>query len=301
MRPLILAAAAALSACAAANTPESCRITHVADIPIQKVGNFPLVDVGINGQVARLLLDTGAEATVIRDTSFDRLGLERDYHSYSSTTGIGAQASAWQSRPAVLTLGSVKLPAGALSVATIPVQLPRGGRLDGLLGSQVLSAYDLDVDMMAGRLGLYERRRCPDGAPPFPGASQTLRAEGNRSYKMTVPIMLDGAALTAMVDTGATRTLVDAETAGLGEADMAADRTMHMNGADPVGLNGRFHRFKQLRVGSDTVENPLVAVSSFKRAGYTALLGTDFWRDRRVWISYGSRTVTVGPVQPRPR
>ncbi len=301
MRVLVLTAAASLSACAAANTPSACRITLVAEVPIQMVDSVPLVDVGFDGHPAKLVLDTGAEQVIVRDKSVERLGLELNYQALASVTGIGGQSSIFPSRPATLSIGPVRLPPEALLVTAMPISLRGGIEPDGLLGSQVLSAYDVDIDMPSRRLGLYERRRCPDGPPPIEGATNTIQAQGNRAWKLSVPVTLDGVALDALVDTGATRTLVDSSVAGLTEADLSGDRSLHLAGADPVGLGGHLHRFKQLQVGSETVANPLLAVAPFKNAGYSALLGTDYWRYRRVWISYGSRTVTVGPRQPRPR
>ena len=301
MRCAVLATTALLSACAAANTPEACRITHVADIPIQMVGNVPLVDVRINDHPAKLLLDTGAETVVIRDTSFDRLDLRRNYQALTYSTGIGAQSSNWPTQPVAVSLGPIALPPAPLFVSALPFHLPGTDQLDGLLGSQVLSGYDVDVDMPARRLGLYERRLCPDGPPPFDGAANTVRAEGDRAYKLTLPITLDGVAMNAELDTGASRTLVDAQTTGLTEADLASDRGMQVAGVGPGGLSMRLHRFSRLQIGSDTVERPLLIVGAFRRNGYDALLGADYWRTRRVWISYGSRRVYIGPRQrPQP-
>jgi predicted aspartyl protease len=284
-----------LSACAAANTPESCRITHVADIALQMVGNVPLVDVRINDHAAKLLLDTGAEAVVIRDTSFDRLGLQRNYQGLTSSVGIGAQSNNWPTKPATVSLGAITLPPTPLIVSVLPSHLPGTDQLDGLLGSQVLSGYDLDVDMPARRLGLYERRRCPDGPPPWDGGANTVQTEGNRGYKLTVPITLDGTVVTALLDTGASRTFVDAQVAGLTDADLASERTLQVIGVGPVGVGARQHRFKQVQIGSETVTGPVLGVGSFRQPGYDALLGTDFWRTHRVWISYGSRRIYIGP------
>ena len=156
------------------------------------VGNLPLVDVGFDGHPAKLVLDTGAEQVIVRDTSFERLGLERNYQALASVTGIGAQSSIYPSRPAALSIGPVRLPPEAMLVTAIPITLRGGIEPDGLLGSQVLSAYDVDIDMPSRRLGLYERRRCPDGPPPIDGATNIIRAQGNRAWKLTVPVTLDG-------------------------------------------------------------------------------------------------------------
>ena len=288
-----------LTACAAANTPEACRIVAVAAIPIRMAGTIPLLDAAINGRPARLALDTGAEGTTVAAEAFDRLGLQRDYARPAYVTGLGAQTVNWLSKPAETTLGPLTLPAAPLLVTAFDWRMRREDRPDGLLGSAALSQFDVDIDMPQRRLTLYRPRRCPAGPPPFDGV--TLAADNNRAYKLTIPITLDGAALTAEVDTGASRTLVDAVRAGLSAADVAADRTVHLATADPVGADVRLHRFGRLTVGPDLVERPVLGVSATSRAGYDALLGSDYWLTRRVWLSYAGRTVTIGPPQPRPR
>ena len=68
-----LAAAAWLSACAAANTPEACKLTELGEAPIHLSDNLPLLDLMIDGKPARFLLDTGATATAITEPAFRRL------------------------------------------------------------------------------------------------------------------------------------------------------------------------------------------------------------------------------------
>ena len=297
MRLLVLTILASLSACAAVDTPAACRITHLADIPIEMVGNFPFVDARINDRPAALLLDTGDEIATVLEASFDRLGLARDYRTSAYVTGVGGQSSVWPTHPVSLSLGPVALPPAVLLVSPMGLRIPGGHAFDGVIGGQVLSAYDVDLDIPARRLGLYERRQCPGGMTPIAGATNLVIAQANRADLLTVPIAVDGNPVTALVDTGATRSLVDARAAGLAGDDVTLDREVHINGIDPVGLGARAHRFEQVQVGSEVVTYPYMLVAAFGLPGINAVLGMDYWRDRRVWISYGSRTLTIGPPQ----
>ena len=45
--------------------PRSCGIRPQAEIPLRVVDNIPLVDVRLNGAPATMVLDTGAERTVL--------------------------------------------------------------------------------------------------------------------------------------------------------------------------------------------------------------------------------------------
>ncbi len=296
---LTLAVLLLLSACAAVDTPEACRITRVAELPIRMVGNFPLVEVQINDKPARLLLDTGAETIVVGEGAFARLGLEHDYTSSSFSIGLGARGANWPSQAVKVVLGTLALKPAPVLVAHVVWPLRGQDEVDGLLGSQALSAYDVDIDMAQGRLTLNEPRRCPNGPPPFAGHATTLHATGNRLYRLAIPLRVDRFDLSAIVDTGANRTFLDARRVGLTAEDLAKDRTGRATTADPVGLVVHLHRFSQAQVGGEKIENPTFVVGQPQEAAFDALLGSDYWRTHRVWLSYAGRTVTIGPPQPR--
>jgi hypothetical protein len=300
MRPAALLILASLSACAGVNTPDACRITPVTELPVTMDGALPVVAVEINGHPARLVLDTGADQVLLWQGSLDRLGVERDYAHPSYAFGFGGIEANWVTRPTSMTLGTADIPPQPMLVSGVKWKPLGGEPIDGLLGSQVLSGYDVAIDIPAHRMVLYDRRRCPDGTPPIRGA-EVLKAAANHAYKLNVPIVVDGVPLSAEVDTGASRSIVDMAAAGLTPAMLDQDRRVHLHTADSAGMTAWLHRFHELRVGGDVVAHPLLLVSDLHRPAYHATLGADFWRDHRVWISYGSRTVTIGPAQPRPR
>lgn len=290
-----------LSACVAVDTPEACRITRVTELPIRMVGNFPLVEATINGRPARLLLDTGADGTVVSEDAFARLGLERDYTLTASTAGLGAGSMNWPSKAVTTAVGTLTLMPAPVFVAHIKWPLRDQDEVDGLLGGRVLSAYDADIDMPQGRLTLYQPRHCPNGPAPFGGPSMTLHAAGNLAHKLAIPIKVDDINMIAVVDTGASATLLDARRVRLTAEDLAKDRTRRATTADPVGLEVHVHRFGHVQVGSEIIESPILAVGQLRVARLDALLGSDYWRTRRVWLSYAGRTVTIAQRQPPPR
>ena len=285
------------ASCTVANTPEACQVVHIADIPIRLVGTLPLVDAAIDGKPVRLLIDTGADSLLIKQELADRLALDRDYTRAIYSTGLGAQTSNWPTKPVPVQLGPVTLPAMSLGVATpgaMGSDRPRASRFDGVVGGQVLSAYDVDIDMPNRRLGLYRRRTCTVGPPPFGGPSITLPTSQAGPYRVIVPVAVDDAPLRLEIDTGASRTLLDARAVGLAGPALEADRPIHLVTADPVGQTGHLHRFGSLQIGSDRVAGPLLLVAQVQQPAFSGLLGSDYWRSHRLWLSYGSQTITVG-------
>ena len=287
MKLAFLVAALVLSGCAAMDTPETCRISALATVPLRVVRGLPLIDVEIAGQPARMLLDTGADTTVLSHKGFERLKLEQDYSSLSYSTGLGARGVNWATKKASLHVGAIDLEDTSLLVVRFTTDVP----FDGVLGGKSLAAYDLDIDMPARRLTFNAGRRCP-GTPPF-SPSTTLRSAGFGPYRLTAEIVVDGATVAPIVDTGASNTILDQARLGLADSDVAADRTGRIVTADPVGLSVQAHRFKQVVLGSETIDRPVILVGKIQ--GNDGLLGADVWRTRRLWVSYLGRTVTVGP------
>ena len=79
----------------------------------------------------------------------------------------------------------------------------------GLFGADFLSNYDVDLDVPHGHLGLYRAQGCADDLQPFdpPCFAVPFRDENGH---IALDIKLNGQALTAILDSGASATLIDA-------------------------------------------------------------------------------------------
>ena len=109
---------------------------------------------------------------------------------------------------------------------------------------------------------------------------------------LVVPLELDGVPLRALLDTGASRTLVAAP--GMARLQLGLDRL----GGDPSEVVGGMgphtvtmwqHRFAALKIGGETFASPTFLVAPIQITPTTdMLLGADWLMGRRVWISYAS-------------
>jgi predicted aspartyl protease len=110
---------------------------------------------------------------------------------------------------------------------------------------------------------------------------------------------LDGKVRTTLVDTGSQVSLVSADAAasmGVTPDALAQDRSITSYGATPDPQASRVHRFRELVVGPERMNNPTLVV--VPRLGTEAglVLGADFLRRHRLWISYASNRVYLGPA-----
>jgi len=58
-------------------------------------------------------------------------------------------------------------------------------------------------------------------------------------------------------------------------------------------LTSHVHRFAKLEVGAAVVHNPEIIVTDLKLTDADMVLGIDFLKSRRVWLSYGSRRLFI--------
>jgi hypothetical protein len=195
-----------------------------------------------------------------------------------------------------LVLGGVHIPVERVAVGMFNLQNDRGLHADGLLGADILLAFDMDIDVPDGTLTLYRSNRCPQAGPPWQEPAVEIPGVSARRDRLLLPFQLDGLSGMAILDTGAARNVIGADMArriGLNEQTMAADIPVRQRGVGPAEAIGYLHRFKLLRIGPSAQVAPVLAVQLAEVGIGDALIGEPFLQARRVWISFRNRQVFV--------
>jgi clan AA aspartic protease (TIGR02281 family) len=242
-----------------------------------------------------LLLDTGAQRTIFTPLVAERIGAKPPRVEFDRRMrGIGGTLPIREAELSSFTIGGVAIPWRRIAVA--PATLPNvfSGPLDGVLGADVLSYFDVDVDLAQHRIVLHEPQSCPAASPDW--AEPYVRISTGRSAgeHLFFAVQLDGRSIVAIVDTGAQMTTLSTKTAlalGVTQAKLAQDKSMTTRGAAGEMLSGHVHRFSQLDVGGEAARNPEIVVADLNLRDADLLLGIDFVRSRRIWFSYGSRRI----------
>ncbi len=176
------------------NTDGVCPLIRASTMPIETHRNMLFVHVTINGEPVKLLVDTGAEKTLLTEATIERLHLPRDYTHATRTYGIGNATAAWDALlPDGMMLGGVHFPVDRVTVGQFAIADVGGDTADGLLGADILLAFDLDLDLPKQQLTLYRaRRQCPDATPPWSQPYIGLSGVATRRDRLMVPFELDG-------------------------------------------------------------------------------------------------------------
>ena len=233
---------------------------------------------------------------MISDTTADRLGLPHDARYTNRSMGIGGATTSTDVTIDRMVLGGVHFPISRIAVGTFRLQTEKGLNADGLLGADILLAFDLDIDVPGNKLTLYRSRVCPNPQPPWPEPGIEIAGVRARKDRLLLPFELDNVPGLAILDTGAQGNVVGVDMArrmGLSEQAMADDPSVRQHGVGPGETISHLHRFKLLRIGPVAEENPRITVLQSDFGVGDALIGEQFLQGRRVWLSFRNRQVFV--------
>ena len=114
------------------------------------------VSAGLNGVPLTLIVDTGAERTVISPAALERAGLGGEPGRPVQIVGATGEAPASLVTVPQLDVAGARIGPLAVIVHALPPD-SRSVAADGLLGRDVLDAFTLTVDPVAGRATLTPR------------------------------------------------------------------------------------------------------------------------------------------------
>jgi predicted aspartyl protease len=276
----------AISGCAPDPPSIACTSPpRAVEVALQPHGRSFLVPVTVNGHTLQMLLDTGGI------TALTEAGVERGHIPRSGELSVTVGYNGGGMRPladvANMSLGEIRLPERYLNVMGYT-----DSQVDGFIGYDVATHYDLDIDGPNRTLRLYPAHCL--AAPPW--ASATLVEGVVKTPWLAIPLTIDGVQELGVIDTGASLTSIRSPTLrrlGLTDAALTTDpsRLIHIvNGTD---TRVYFHKFHTVQVGPVTVHDVALAVVPGDPPALVGgdhmpdvLIGQDLLRTRRVWFSY---------------
>ncbi len=277
-----------------------CRPEPVATAPLADNSSFLVFQAAIAGTPVSLLLDTGSDASLLTPLAAERLGLAVDPARRAPLRGTGGYSGdAPNVRLRDLAIGVRALPEVSVPVGDFPTLPSAQPPVAGLVGADLLAAFELDIDVPRHRLGLF---RLPDGcagAPPWPGVEAVPLTRQGRH--LLAPVRLAGQDLQALVDTGGRSIALDTAAAarlGVGPAALARDPGGVAAGIDLRPVIYRWHVFPTLAIGATVLRRPVITIEPL--ADDVLLLGAPFFATRRVWLSYRTARMFIAPPPPAP-
>jgi predicted aspartyl protease len=285
-------AAAGIHLAAAAG---GCGATRLGQAAVATLRNAPIVTLLANGMPITVLLDTGAETTILTPAVAQRVGAQRPRVEFQrQLRGVAGSLQTSEVELHSFTIGGVAIPWRRVRVASINVASVFSGPLDGVLGADSLNSFDIDLDLPNNRITFYSKQTCPSAAPAWAEPYITIAAGRSKGDHLFFPVQLDGHKINAFVDTGAQSTVLSTSAAlalGLTPVLLARDRAAALRGAGTEQLSGRVHRFARLEIGGETIRSPEIIVADLNLSDADLVLGIDIVRPWRIWLSYGAQKI----------
>ncbi len=262
-----------------------------ADIPIESGQRLLIASLTVDGKPARGILDTGAQGSAVTDALVTRLGLLSDPRNGSLVSGVGGEgmpqddALVRQFELAGFDPSNGHYPVIGLPAGAAPGSEPLGA----LVGADVLSHFDIEIDLPHDKLVLYDRDRCTAPLPDWPGPVTEVPLSITWTGRPKLTVKLDGHDIDALLDSGATQTVVDlpaAEKLGLSWDVLKKEPGSEGFGAAGVNFQRVPHTFQMLDIGGEAIPVPRLEVLDRSLREADMLLGLDWMRTHRVFISY---------------
>ena len=250
----------------------------------------------INGTPVTMIVDTGAQWTAVTPQAAKRLNLPPDARHGGLHRGVATFSSNINVVVDRFKIGGIDIAGRSLAVVPLPPGIAESPRFAGLLGGDFLYRYDLDIDLQGRTLTLYRNGGCAVGVPPWGLPVVSLPLVKSGANRLITPVSVDGHPFHAIIDTGATASLItrpNALRAGVSSEALDRDPEIASAGLGTTQFMTRRHAFDALQVGPDRFPRPVLLVSGALLGGGDMLLGLDYLGRRRVWISYALRRMFV--------
>jgi predicted aspartyl protease len=270
----------------------------------------------INGAPRLFLLDTGGFMSQVSDDTVKELQMPT-HDSALRLYDVSGEASRRFVLADKLQIGSLAAPHFPMMV--MPASL--GEDLDGIISTDLMLRYDVDIDFGSGLMRYFSPDHCPGkvvywSPPAVASVPITIRDQSS----IWIPVTLDGKEFRALVDTGATRTTISSETARV-MFDLTPDSPGMEKGGNINGdakLASYTHVFHTLSFNGIDVSNPKVEImpdrmnsaSHEEQTGNRALtgetdlslpqliLGMDILRHLHVYMAFRDKQFYVSAGSP---
>ena len=312
----------ALALAASLPAAGNCKLIRIAELPVTMVGYRPLIDVGINGEKVKALIDTGGQVSMVFRSEAARLHLPLvDFSGMDGMKlyGIGGETRVQRATIHQFTLQQAAVTDFRLAAAGEHPVSQEGGSM--ILGEDFWSRFTVEFDFGHGAVRLYKTDGCK--AEPLVYWSKTyseaaLERSVDASNRIEAQVLLNGVEITALLDTGAGHSAVTNAAAAKAGITPAGEGVRSAGSVRGLGAGKReawIGTFQTFAIGGEQIQNSQlyiadlfggakqevlgsrIAVNVFDA---NMLLGADFFQSHRVMVVPGRRNIEFtyngGPV-----
>jgi predicted aspartyl protease len=272
------------------------------------------VPVQIDGHAEHLIVDSGTPLTMLFLDAAQRLGLSLR-GTLATSSNVKGQQTAAQAIADTFDLGSAH--AQNFNFNIFPGQVAGNGPA-GLVSPTTFSRSDIDFDFGAKRLNIFSRDHCEGHVVYWPERPLAVIPMDTRSGHLNVPVMVDGRPMQAVLDTGATATVMTDTTAWgiMGIKAGSADAPEIAESKTGPSMKYYSHPFASLSFGGVDVQNPKIIIMTDRTGTEThpvggtgsrlstggnarrpdLIVGMDVLTHLHIYVAYGEEKLYITPA-----
>jgi predicted aspartyl protease len=292
-----------------------CKFVRVAEWQVRLAHGALLADGAINGRSARVLLDTGAMRSILQRGAAKRLGLTLRPAPKYRFNGLGGESDV-----DVAELDEFRIGDAVRSHWLVLAAGNDGAGIDFVLGEDFFHLVDVEFDLAHNAIRLFQPKDCERVGLAY-WATEGVSVVGIEGLSddrsaIIVPVRINGAPVKALLDSGATTTILSLrEAAQLGitpqTPGVAAGARYTGIGKDLV--ESWISPLVTFAIGNETIRDTKLPFAQMyldgssnessghiSKKGAAMLLGLDFLRAHRVLVAHSQEkvyfTYAGGPV-----
>jgi len=290
MRSVSLAVALLLALAGAAQAQTVCPLKVKASLDLDMLDSGVVtVPATLDGKPFHMLVDTGDYFSTVTQRTATTLGLE-EKPSYGDIL-IGWGGVRIKDFVKLQNFRVGRMQADDQVFFVLPGEDPP---FDGLFGADFLYFFDLEFDFEQARLDLISPDHCKGVVVSWTKQPYAAIPFDYRSRKIRLDVTLDGKEVQAILDTGASDTVLSLEKAAdlfdLDEDALAKEA---------------HHPFKNLSMGGVGVNNPVIELVPDKQSGLALMggpkmiIGMNVLRQLHLYIAYHEGMIYATPAAAR--
>jgi predicted aspartyl protease len=302
-----------------------CKLVRIEEWPVRLVHSHLMIDGVINGKKIGIVLDTGAERSMIFRASAMRLDLPRHWYAGERVLGIGGTSQVEYAHVAEFRIGEASRNEWDLTVAGEHAE----EGVDFLLGDDFFQVFDVEFDLAHNAVRLFQPQDCDRVSLAYwtktDAANEVwIEPVNNARPKIFLPVRINGQPVRAMLDSGASSSLLNKSTAAAAGVTPETPGVSATAGANGIGKNiaaAWIGPFRSFAIGNEIIRDTTIRFADMwpgvrfevQQQQPMMLLGADFLRAHRVLVAHSQRKLyftyvggsvfqtgpTAPPAEPR--
>jgi predicted aspartyl protease len=284
----------------------TCSLVQLASLPLETHPDGEVsVPVSVNGKTVLLTIDTGSIYSSISFSAARALGLTLQINGGEFKFANNVPIF-FHTQTDILNLGPAS--GQGLPLLIVPGHILENGAA-GLLGPDIMRQFDVEFDFAGGKFNVFSPNACP-ASPVYwthqPFSEVPMKVD--REWHIMVPALLDGRAVTAALDTGASRSFMNFDVAKALFGWRENDPNLKSLVAEVNGTPARIYRyrFSSLVINGITIASPAIEMMPQNNFGGNGeagsaqmVLGIGALRQMHLYIGYKAQMLYLTAAEAR--